>query len=209
MRRSAEASKAGHSTPCTAAALAGATLLILPGALRRAAERNVTRIKLDCTGARERRATHTGTYAHARSRRLQLAQMGRPSHLSLRPVRNRVKYVSALLETGCATDRGRTCTPWECGAACAVCIDAPRRSRRYGSCQSCCTANVARHVSVAARTARRGRGERTHHGMHAWRRARREGREVAKGVEEAKAGRQRSLSVGYCGVRTSSPAGKG
>lgn len=45
-------------------------------------------------GRFRRNATHTGTYAQASPRRLQFAQIGRPSHLSLRPIQKRVGRAS-------------------------------------------------------------------------------------------------------------------
>lgn len=86
---------------------------------RRTKARTVSRD--NAGGSSAGRVTHTGTYVHGSPRRLQFAQMGRPSHFSLRPGRHRVQCESVLMTTrydGAHAHHGRMCTPWACGAGC-------------------------------------------------------------------------------------------
>ena len=95
--------------------------------------------------------THTGTYAQASPRRLQLAQIGRPSHLSLRPVataKDQCQRSTDVHRNSCPqqngrngyerygpTHHGRTCTPLGCDEE-SEGHSTRSQSRRCGCCYS-------------------------------------------------------------------------
>ncbi|KAI0833623.1 hypothetical protein BC628DRAFT_36922 [Trametes gibbosa] len=171
--------------------------------------------------ARGLRVTHTGTYAHASPRRLQFAQIGRPSHFSLRPGRHRRRgqYESVRRRTTRGEEDG---SPRQKVHAMGV-----RRGVRRGKSSPSESSLFPRLALLnCTNRARRGQGAGwggegrggTHHCLHGGKISVEEGGSKRKGRGRegegeggGKAGGAGSKSEQRLlyGCRTSSPAGRG
>lgn len=136
------------------------------------------------SGEETGRVTHTGTYVHGRPRRLQFAQMDRPSHLSLRPGHNRGQHGPRCWRRAGDSPRQNVHAMGVRRGVRGVYWCSPSESslRELPELLYC----TARDFSVAARGS--GGGEVwTHHGLHCGRIGEAEVR------EDAKRGRKRKL----------------